>query len=124
MRIEWAKALARKMRWTEEVYIVEEEMRRVLRTLDHEIRKWRKRADHVLLQHLREDEASGRRAYGMRQASSLSHLKKAFEFLWLRSEPSRGKEHGVMDEAALVETRALFSEDLDQAAVIPEIDYN
>lgn len=103
--------------------MVEEEMRRVLRTLDYEIRKWRHRADRVSSQPLRKDEAGGRQAYGMRQASSLTHLKKAFEFLWLRSEPSRGKERGVMDEAALAATTALFDEDLDQAAVISEADH-
>ncbi|KAF9012930.1 hypothetical protein BDZ89DRAFT_1142716 [Hymenopellis radicata] len=33
VRIEWSKALARKTRWTEEVEILKEEMRRVLRSL-------------------------------------------------------------------------------------------
>ena len=97
-------------------------MRRVLRSLDFEIRRWRQRAERVQVLHLREDEAGGRRAYGMRHASSLSRLKMAFEFLWLRTEPSRGKEPGAMDEAALAATTALFSEDLTQAAVISEAD--
>lgn len=102
--------------------MVEEEMRRVLRSLDFEIRRWRLRAERVRMQNLREDEAGGRRAYGMYHASSLSHLKRSFEFLWLRTEPSRGKQHGAMDEAALEATTALFGEDLTQPAVISETD--
>lgn len=95
-------------------------MRRVLRTLDFEMRRWRHRADHVQTQRLREDEAGGRRAYSICQADSLSRLKSAFEFLWLRSKPARGKERGIMDDAALAATTALLNENLSQAAVISE----
>lgn len=95
-------------------------MRRVLRTLDFEVRRWRQRAERVLTQTLREDEAGGRHAYGICQAESLVRLKSAFEFLWLRSQPARGKGHGVMDEAALEATTALLKEDLSLAAVISE----
>ena len=100
--------------------MVEEEMRRVLRTLQYEMHKWSQRAEQVLSQPLREDEAAGRRAYSMSQADALSRLKSSFEFLWLRSEPSRGKERGAMDDAALEATTTLFDTDLSQAATISE----
>lgn len=100
--------------------MVEEEMRRVLRTLDYEMRRWTQRAERVLSLPLREDEAGGRRAYGMSQVDALSRLKSSFEFLWLRSEPSRGKERGAMDAEALEATTALLSADISQAATIYE----
>ncbi|KAF7321419.1 CxC2 domain-containing protein [Mycena kentingensis (nom. inval.)] len=43
MRVEWARALARKDRWTEEVALLEEEMRRTLRYLDWQEEWWRNR---------------------------------------------------------------------------------
>ncbi|KAF7294276.1 CxC2 domain-containing protein [Mycena chlorophos] len=41
MRVEWTRALARKNRWNEEVMLLEEEMRRVLRYLQWEVMWWR-----------------------------------------------------------------------------------
>ncbi|KAF7308292.1 CxC2 domain-containing protein [Mycena chlorophos] len=40
MRVQWTRALARKERWQEEVMLLEEEMRRVLRYLDWRERRW------------------------------------------------------------------------------------
>ncbi|KAJ7058422.1 hypothetical protein C8F01DRAFT_1303976 [Mycena amicta] len=44
MRVEWARAFARKSRWSEEVKLLEEEMRRVLRYLSWEADWWRSQA--------------------------------------------------------------------------------
>ncbi|KAK0429918.1 hypothetical protein EV421DRAFT_1689748, partial [Armillaria borealis] len=40
VRVEWAKALARKTRWTEEVQILREEMRHTLLSLQFEAGEW------------------------------------------------------------------------------------
>ncbi|KAJ7041698.1 hypothetical protein C8F04DRAFT_946732 [Mycena alexandri] len=40
LRVEWSRAKARKNRWEEEVELLREEMRRVLRYLDWEQRRW------------------------------------------------------------------------------------
>ncbi|KAJ7713592.1 hypothetical protein B0H14DRAFT_3523331 [Mycena olivaceomarginata] len=44
IRVEWCRARARKTRWCEEVMLLREEMRRVLRYLDWEVGWWRERA--------------------------------------------------------------------------------
>ncbi|KAJ6447661.1 hypothetical protein C8R47DRAFT_1231344 [Mycena vitilis] len=67
LRVEWARAKARKTRWEEEVNIIREEMRRVLRYLEWDAGVWEGRARMD-----REDVPAATRegltAYGMRQA--------------------------------------------------------
>jgi len=45
MRVEWAKARARKMRWNEEYQLIQEEMRRVLTYLEFKAVEWEERAN-------------------------------------------------------------------------------
>ncbi len=40
LRVEWAKAKARAARWTEQVRLVDEEMRRVVATTQHIAKEW------------------------------------------------------------------------------------
>ena len=45
-RLEWSKAYARKARWSEEVKLLKEEMRRVLEFLKWKSTDWFCRGDH------------------------------------------------------------------------------
>jgi hypothetical protein len=67
LRVEWAKSLARKLRWTEEVQILKEEMRRVIAYSKWRATWWEDRihARPGLTLDLQE----GLRAYAVRQSS-------------------------------------------------------
>ncbi|KAF9022411.1 hypothetical protein BDZ89DRAFT_1196078 [Hymenopellis radicata] len=99
VRIEWAKALARKTRWTEEVEILKEEMRRVLRSLRFEEQRWMFRAEKDY-HGLRLEEIAGRKAYARRQARDRRRVRESFETLWGMTRPARGQKAGPKDGEA------------------------
>ncbi|KAJ6464664.1 hypothetical protein C8R47DRAFT_992020, partial [Mycena vitilis] len=78
LRVEWARAKARKTRWEEEVNIIREEMRRVLRYLEWEASSWTARAEAT-----RDDVGTateaGLKAYALKQAYHHESLR-AFYF--------------------------------------------
>jgi hypothetical protein len=76
-RVEWAKAWARKRRWSEELALIDEEMRRTKESLRHEAKQWRER---VLMDS--DLESHGINAYARRQASIREALLEKFEALW------------------------------------------
>ncbi|KAL1739935.1 hypothetical protein HDZ31DRAFT_48503, partial [Schizophyllum fasciatum] len=80
VRCLWAKALARKERWQEEVIIIQEDMRRCLRSLETESIIWRARAA-VDIGKGREY-ASGMRAYANRHANQWMELRDHFLAGW------------------------------------------
>ncbi|KAJ7582441.1 hypothetical protein C8J56DRAFT_894348 [Mycena floridula] len=85
--VKWSKAKARSIQWWEEVRILEEEMRRVIRFLRWQEKKWKKRADGVL----DDEEAamkSGLRAYALKQAWYSSNAASRFEALWKQKDVS------------------------------------
>ncbi|KAJ7846654.1 hypothetical protein B0H13DRAFT_2238871 [Mycena leptocephala] len=47
VRVEWSRAQARKIRWEEEVMLLREEMRRVLRYLEWQVRWWKRQQAEV-----------------------------------------------------------------------------
>lgn len=80
VRVEWAKARARSERWNEEVNIVTEEMRRVLRSL-----RWYRHHWEGLAQFKAELDPAGRaglRAYALRQAHLFGRLRTSFHVAW------------------------------------------
>ncbi|KAL1684835.1 hypothetical protein GGG16DRAFT_28990, partial [Schizophyllum commune] len=80
VRVEWAKARARSERWTEEVNIVTEEMRRVLRSL-----RWYRHHWEDLARFEAELDPAGRaglRAYALRQAHLFGRLRTSFHVAW------------------------------------------
>lgn len=80
MRVEWGKTWARAQRWTEEVKLLQEEMRRVLVFLEWRAKWWRSKAtcrddiDAAL--------ASGLAAYSEKQAVILEGLEQSFAKIW------------------------------------------
>ncbi|KAJ7493739.1 hypothetical protein FB451DRAFT_1387889 [Mycena latifolia] len=81
VRIDWAKALARKNRWVEEVRLLREEMRRVLRYLVWKARWWdsQRRAwgDQIPA-----ELAAGLDAYAVRQAALHRGIATRFKVAW------------------------------------------
>ncbi|KAJ7078540.1 hypothetical protein B0H15DRAFT_788814, partial [Mycena belliarum] len=80
IRVEWARAHARKERWTEEVMLLREEMRRVLRYLSWQSGWWAERV--ALRTGLTAGVAAGVRAYALKQASWHSRLGGFFRTKW------------------------------------------
>lgn len=105
VRVEWCKAYARRMRWWEEVQIIKEETRRVLRTLKWEQTQWKRRANSVK----DSDDAGmsdGLRAYALGQAAQYERIAMSFKALWLREGGGRRYWEPV-NQAALVCMREL-----------------
>ncbi|KAJ7073553.1 hypothetical protein B0H15DRAFT_792741, partial [Mycena belliarum] len=81
LRVEWAKTRARAHRWTEEVDLLEEEMRRTLVFLDWKVSWWqglqegRPEQDDPILR-------EGLNAYATRQADIFAEMKAGFEKAW------------------------------------------
>ncbi|KIY48995.1 hypothetical protein FISHEDRAFT_58576 [Fistulina hepatica ATCC 64428] len=80
VRAEWCKAYARRERFSEEVLLLKEEMRRVLKSLEHSEKLWLARAaafsgDDGLCE--------GRHAYAYEQAAQYTRIAEAYRQLWL-----------------------------------------
>jgi hypothetical protein len=83
LRVEWSRAKARKQRWEEEVLILREEMRRVLRYLEWQSGWWLARVS------VREDASvalrAGLSAYARRQAQMFTDLMVFLRAEWSQS---------------------------------------
>jgi hypothetical protein len=77
--VEWAKALARTKRWTEDVSLVKEEMRRVPQTLRVKAGWWE---DKRAPKGFSGAHAEGARTYAARQANLMRALADHFENMW------------------------------------------
>ncbi|KAJ7835911.1 hypothetical protein B0H14DRAFT_3460995 [Mycena olivaceomarginata] len=79
LRAEWAKAWARTRRWTEEVELLREEMRRVPITMRWKAQWWE---DRSTVAEFNGYHAEGARAYALRQAELFQKLANHFETMW------------------------------------------
>ncbi|KAG6836120.1 hypothetical protein H0H93_011192 [Arthromyces matolae] len=80
VRIEWCRARARMLRWSEEVDLLQEEMRRILQFLKWESERWRQRGTIKMGGGKQEHE--GRVAYAHSQAEMRLNLCRHFKDLW------------------------------------------
>ncbi|KAF7294627.1 CxC2 domain-containing protein [Mycena indigotica] len=101
MRVEWSRALARKRRWTEEVLLVEEEMRRVLRFLTWEAKWWRAQVSRAGLDD--SSIAAGLRSYALRRASQNEQIMMHFRIKWAVGESRALREIITLDSIADME---------------------
>ncbi|KAJ7048986.1 hypothetical protein C8F01DRAFT_966580, partial [Mycena amicta] len=80
VRVQWAKTLARRDRWMEEVKLLQEEMRRVLRSLETVQSEWRERAS--VSREVDGQLAAGLKAYALRQAAVHQRIAASFRAKW------------------------------------------
>ncbi|KAJ8699281.1 hypothetical protein PTI98_002412 [Pleurotus ostreatus] len=113
LRSEFAKSWARVRRWTEEVALLREEMRRVTVSLRHRGQQWEKRATTTPHQ-LRPDYANGLTAYAYSQADLLYSLADTFEANWTTHAP-------IPEDADDIDKEDLQAE-IDSATVEAEED--
>lgn len=95
IRREYLKARARKLRWGEEVHLLREEMRRVLRFLNWRVRWWQQRT----YPGERDDDAvsEGLKAYALRQAALHRSLLASFEKTWSQTAVQAAREAADID---------------------------
>ncbi|KAJ8593477.1 hypothetical protein M405DRAFT_705554, partial [Rhizopogon salebrosus TDB-379] len=80
VRVEWCKARARAMRWSEEVELLQEEMRRVLQFFSWQATWWDNQKERRFVEFT--EEHDGLRAYAARQGSLRRDFHRNFSRLW------------------------------------------
>ncbi|KAJ7046286.1 hypothetical protein C8F04DRAFT_1173230 [Mycena alexandri] len=106
VRVEWSKAKARKERWEEEVQLLREEMKRVLRFLRWKALWWeeqrgaRREQISVALR-------AGLDAYAARQAAGLRDMVRRFKTSWDTSAVTAVRT-ALVDDALLMQGMAAF----------------
>ena len=87
--VEWCKAWAHSHRWTEEVLLLVEEMRRVVAYHEHRADWWRQRWDGLGCEWPSADHAEGARAYISKHANMHKDLIAQCRLVWgrERNEP-------------------------------------
>ncbi|KAJ7096584.1 hypothetical protein B0H15DRAFT_773847, partial [Mycena belliarum] len=100
LRVEWCKAWARTRRWTEEVCLLKEEMRRTPITLRWKAAWWRARHTPKGYD---DAHAEGAAAYATRQADLYEKIANHFEAMWAGLadlETVEGMEEDLNDDCA------------------------
>ena len=82
LRVEWTTSFARLERWTEEVELLQEEMRRVVTFLEWKSQDWLAKVEARTEGNLAPDIQSGLRAYAEKQAAIYHDLAVSFARLW------------------------------------------
>ncbi|KAJ7053088.1 hypothetical protein C8F01DRAFT_1261266 [Mycena amicta] len=118
VRVRWSKTLARRDRWIEEVRLLREEMRRVLRSLWSVQRQWRERIECG-----RSEEPelmAGLMAYARRQVAVHGWIAERFVNGWTRS--GKAAVEAVMREDAEIYRVLLAGEDEVMAGSVDELE--
>ncbi|KAF7327632.1 CxC2 domain-containing protein [Mycena kentingensis (nom. inval.)] len=95
IRVQWTKARARRDRWVEEVELIREEMRRVLRSLTTVQREWQEREDGRIGADA--ELVLGARAYARRQRAIFGRIATSFQLRWSAS-PAQAVRQVVVEE--------------------------
>jgi hypothetical protein len=116
LRVEWAKARARALRWKEEVILLEEEMRRAIHFSRTMAARWHsKKAQSHCLGLVPDHVLEGTRAYAIEQAETEELRANTWAAAWV---DIRTKAKEVLKKALNEE-----EEDVDLSEiVIPDID--
>ncbi|KAJ7747895.1 hypothetical protein DFH07DRAFT_962312 [Mycena maculata] len=101
VRVEWARARTRKVRWEEEVHTLREEMRRVLRYLEWQSAWWRARVESR--PDVAAEVAAGVRAYAFKQADLHDRLRVFFQTKWKMPVIEAARRVVALEEAVLEE---------------------
>jgi hypothetical protein len=84
VRVEWCKAWARSRRWTEEVNLLKEEMRRVVAAHEYKVGWWTQRCDGTGRVWPSIDHEEGARAYASEHAAMHEDLIAHCQLVWGR----------------------------------------
>jgi hypothetical protein len=106
--VEWSKAKARKERWEEEVELLQEEMKRVLRFLRWRALWWETRRG-IRRESVGADIRGGLEAYAARQAAAARAIARRFRAAWDTSAATAVRVT-AREDALLAESMAAFAE--------------
>ncbi|KAF7314223.1 CxC2 domain-containing protein [Mycena kentingensis (nom. inval.)] len=95
LRVEWCKAYARTRRWREEVWLLEEEWRRLPLSLAHEERLWDQRGASGQSLGATDAEKEGLVAYAAKQADMFRDLARRAEVVRTAPKLRRGCKRGA-----------------------------
>ncbi|KAJ7054003.1 hypothetical protein C8F01DRAFT_1260221 [Mycena amicta] len=112
VRVRWAKTLARRDRWIEEVRLLRAEMKRVLRSLLSVQREWQEQANCGRL--VEPELAAGLTAYAKRQIAVHRWIAERFVAGW--NKPGKAVVEAVMREDLSVYQRLVEGDD-DEAVM-------
>jgi hypothetical protein len=115
VRVEWSKSKARKDRWVEEVRLLWEEMKRVLRMLRTIQAEWTARAEGRA--EIDPELAAGLKAYALRQVYVHRRIAERFHAGWSCSLASAVRQ--VVERDGLVYRELLDGTGVDQAPSPP-----
>ncbi|KAJ7197993.1 hypothetical protein GGX14DRAFT_374552 [Mycena pura] len=107
VRVEWSKAKARKERWEEEVQLLREEMKRVLRFLRWRATWWEMRRG--IRREVSARVRAGLEAYAARQAAGTRQIARRFKTAWDTSAATAVRV-AVLEDALLMESMSAFAE--------------
>jgi hypothetical protein len=93
VRVEWAKAWARRERWREEVALLQEEMCRTLRYLTWKSDWWLQKARTVENDDV--ELLSGLKAYARRNAGLLLEIRERFKCEWEHPSTRKSRRHPI-----------------------------
>ncbi|KAJ7705153.1 hypothetical protein B0H16DRAFT_1482433, partial [Mycena metata] len=116
VRVEWSKAKARKERWEEEVDLLREEMKRVLRFLQWRSVWWELR--RTSREQVSRELASGLEAYAVRQAALHRNIARKFKTAWETSAETAVRM-AVREDTLLMEGMQAFAR-MESVAGRPE----
>ncbi|KZP09993.1 hypothetical protein FIBSPDRAFT_913941 [Athelia psychrophila] len=102
LHIEWCRARARSMRWSEEVLLLREEMRRVQAFSQWHADWWTAQARR--LPDLSPEDAEGVAAYAAKQAYVRLRIARSFDRLWRTEWPSMPHGAGANDDLLELES--------------------
>ncbi|KAJ7117336.1 hypothetical protein C8R43DRAFT_902104 [Mycena crocata] len=112
VRVEWSRARARKIRWQEEVKLLREEMRRVLRYLIWQSEWWLEReATRKASANVSRELEAGLRAYALKQASWHARLGGFFRAKWNVSALAAAQRLVAVEPEIVENLDDLFTED-------------
>ncbi|KAJ6460704.1 hypothetical protein C8R47DRAFT_1226206 [Mycena vitilis] len=114
VRVEWSKAKARRDRWVEEVRLLREEMKRVLRMLRTIQGEWRARVDARA--DIDAELRAGLAAYAWRQVSIHRRIAEAFHTGWSCSMAGAVKQ--VVERDGMVYRELLSGDGTDRAPAV------
>ncbi|KAJ7694247.1 hypothetical protein B0H17DRAFT_1159285 [Mycena rosella] len=115
VRVEWSKAKARRDQWNEEVKLLREEMKCVLRFLRWRLLWWEARRI-VRRDGIADGVTAGAEAYAARQATLLQDIARKFKTAW-ETSAATAVRMAVRKDVVLAESMAAFAEIADTEGV-------
>jgi hypothetical protein len=102
VRVEWCKAWARSRRWMEEVYLLQEEMRRVVASHEYKAAWWREHRNGLGCKWPSMIHAEGGHAYASKHAALHESLISHCRLVWAQKRKLSPQDVAAVQEKASI----------------------